>query len=169
VPISVSTQAYIFLCAIVGGIVIAFIYDIFRVKRKAVKTSAIVIYVEDLVFWLIVVAVMFAVLFFSNEGEIRGYIFIGTILGIILYNLIFSRIVMAAFLFILKMLYKALMFLWRLAAYPFKILFKMLSLPARHISKTTKKAFHKVRGAGKNSLTRFSVWRKSLRNIRKKV
>jgi len=65
--------------------IIAFIYDAFRIKRRAVKTSALVTYIEDIIYWIIVSIIMFAVVYYSNEGEIRGYLFLGTILGAVLY------------------------------------------------------------------------------------
>jgi spore cortex biosynthesis protein YabQ len=166
---SVSAQAYIFLYSIVGGVIIAFIYDIFRVKRRAVKTSMIFVYVEDLVFWIIVGAVMFAVIYLSNEGEVRGYIFIGSLLGIIAYNLIFSRIVMAAFLFIIKTIYRLVRFLCRLISYPFRAVFGLLSFPAKSAAKFLKKAYYKVKGAGRNRAARLSIWRRRIKNIRKKI
>ena len=166
---SVSSQAYIFLCSVIGGMVIAFIYDAFRVKRKAVKTSAVIIYVEDLIFWIIVAVIMFAVIYFSNEGEIRGYIFIGSVLGIIIYSLLFSKIIMAVFLFALRTFCRVLKFIWAVITYPIRVTLKILSFPAGFILKFFKKTYRGVRRIGKNKLTKYSMWSKIFRNIRKKV
>jgi spore cortex biosynthesis protein YabQ len=168
-PISLSSQMYIFLCSIIGGILIAFIYDAFRIKRKAVKTSTIIIYIEDLIFWIIVAFIMFAVIYFSNEGEVRGYIFIGSILGIILYTLIFSKIVMTAALFILRIIYKVLKAIWIVASYPFKIILRLLLFPARFVVGILGKCFRGIKRTGKNKLTKISMRGRFLRNIRKKI
>jgi len=166
---SVSAQAYIFLYSIVGGVIIAFIYDIFRVKRRAVKTSLIFVYVEDLVFWIIVGAVMFAVIYLSNEGEVRGYIFIGSLLGIIAYSLVFSKIVMAAFLYVIKTVCRLVKFLCRMIAYPFRAVFGLLSFPARYTAKSFKKMYYGVKGAGKTRAARLYIWRRRVKNMRKKI
>lgn len=157
------------MCSVVGGMLIAFVYDAFRIKRKAVKTSAVIIYVEDLIFWVIVAIIMFAVVYLSNEGEIRGYIFIGSILGVIIYVLIFSKIVMTVFLFILRVIYKIIKFIWTVITYPFRIILKILSFPAGFILKILKKFYRGARRVGRNRATKLSIWSKVLKNVRKKI
>ena len=83
--VSVSNQAYVFLSCVLGGMIIAFVYDIFRVRRKAIKSGNLIVYFEDFIYWIIVALVLFAVVYRSNEGEIRGYLILGVIIGIILY------------------------------------------------------------------------------------
>jgi len=46
--VSVSNQAYVFLNCVLGGMIVAFVYDIFRVRRKAIKSSNLIVYFEDL-------------------------------------------------------------------------------------------------------------------------
>ena len=59
---------------------IAFIFDLFRIKRKAVETGNLLTYIEDLLYWIIAALVMFAVVYLANEGELRGYIFLGVVM-----------------------------------------------------------------------------------------
>ena len=61
--------------------IIAFIYDVFRI-RKAIRTSNIIVYFEDFIYWILVALVLFVV-YISNEGELRGYLIVGAIIGII--------------------------------------------------------------------------------------
>jgi len=168
-PISVTNQAYVFLCSVAGGIVIAFIYDIFRIKRKAVRTRSLMIQFEDLLFWIIVAVVMFAVVYYSNEGEIRGYIFIGTIIGVILYALLFSRIIVKTSLFILKIIYRILKFIWLVVSFPFKILFKVFAVPARFFLKISRKGVRRTRSITRNRLTKAAFWKKVRKNMKKKI
>lgn len=168
-PISVSGQAQVFLYSVMGGILIAFIYDVFRIKRKAIKTSSIVIYLEDFIYWIIVAVVMFALVYYSNEGEIRGYIFIGTVLGVILYALMFSKIIMKSSLFIIGIICKVFKAVWMVITYPFRIIFKILGIPAGFFLKAFKKAFRGAKRIGRSNLSRVTVWKKMFRNIRKKI
>jgi len=82
--------------------IVAFVYDIFRVRRKAIKSSNLIVYFEDFIYWIIVALILFAIIYRSNEGELRGYLMLGVAIGIILYALLLSRIVMAVFLFVIK-------------------------------------------------------------------
>ena len=149
--------------------IIALVYDLFRIKRRAIKTSSIFIYIEDLIFWVIVALIMFAVIYYSNEGEIRGYIFIGTAIGITLYTLLFSRIVIKSFLFILRTVYKIFKFIWKVLTYPFRIIFKLLSYPVRFFIKLSRKVFRRVKHIGRGNAVKIKFWNKVFRNARKKI
>jgi len=168
-PISVSDQARIFLCSVAGGMLIAFIYDVFRIKRRAIKTSSIVIYFEDFIYWIIVSLVMFAVVYYSNEGEIRGYIFLGTLLGVVLYILLFSRAIMKSSLFIIRIVCKVFSMIWLAMTYPFRIVFKILAVPAGFFLKASRNTLRRVKGLGKSKLARAAIWKKMIKNIRKKI
>lgn len=168
-PISVKNQVYVFLWSAVGGALIALIYDLFRIKRRAVKTGILAIYFEDLVYWIIVAVVMFAVVYHSNEGEIRGYIFIGTVLGVTLYTLFFSKLVMKSAIFIIRIVVKVLKVLWGILTYPFRLIFKILSYPAKPVARVVQKTYRSMRIFGKNRMTKAKIWRKHFKNIRKKI
>lgn len=168
-PIPVSSQALIFLYSVVGGAAIAFVYDVFRIKRKAVKTSNFITYIEDIIYWIIVAIIMFLVLYYGNEGEIRGYIFIGAIIGAILYALLLSWIVMKIFLTTIKILGIILKAIWKVVSYPFIIIYRVLRVPGRFVLKQSKKAFGKARKLGRRGADRVALWRRVLRNTIKKI
>lgn len=84
-------QTYLFFIFILNGILIGIIFDIFRILRKSFKTSNLITYIEDTLFWVISAFSVLYNLFIFNNGEIRSYIFIGIILGVLLYMLIFSK------------------------------------------------------------------------------
>ncbi|MCX8129862.1 MAG: spore cortex biosynthesis protein YabQ [Clostridia bacterium] len=167
--ISVSSQAYVFLYSILGGMAIAFIYDIFRIKRKRVKTRSIVLHLEDFLYWIIVSLVMFASVYYSNEGEIRGFIFIGTILGVIFYALAFSRIVMKVSLKVIDITIKCVKTIWLILSYPFKIIFKILSIPIRFIFKLLGKYMRKARRASRSKAAKLALWGRMIKHRRKKI
>ncbi len=167
--ITLNIEAYIFLCSLIGGAVIAFLYDIFRIKRKAIKTSAIFIYFEDLIFWIIVAIVMFGVVYYGNDGEIRGYIFLGTILGVTLYSVIFSKIVMAISLFIIKIIYKIFYTIWNILTYPIRILVRFLAIPLGFIFKELFKITRKSKRIFKNGLKKVLNVNKLFKKIKRKI
>lgn len=164
-----ESQAYIFLYSILGGILIAFVYDLFRIKRKAVKTAIVFIYLEDLIFWVIVAIVMFAVVYLSNDGEIRGFIFLGTVLGIVIYIILFSKIVINSSMFVLRVIFKVLYFLWVVVTYPFRITIKVLSYPAKFFIKNSKRFLRKAKNISKGKTVKIKFWNKIFKNAIKKI
>jgi spore cortex biosynthesis protein YabQ len=153
----------------VGGIIIGFIYDLFRIKRKAFRTGKIAIFIEDVAYWIIVTFVMFFVIYRSNDGELRVYVFIGAILGVLLYALLFSKAVVNSALFILRIVYKIAKFIWKVVSYPFKVLFKVLSVPARMIKKSAGRAYRKSVHIARNRKSKASMWKKIFKSRRKKL
>ena len=84
-------EIYIFLLFILTGISIGILFDIFRILRRSFKTIDFITYIQDFLFWILAGAILLYSIFSFNNGELRGYIFIGVILGVILYILIFSK------------------------------------------------------------------------------
>lgn len=167
--ISVSTQAYVFLCTIAGGMAIALVYDIFRIFRRAIKTGRMVTNVEDLLYWLIVVFIMFLTIHYSNDGELRIYLFIGAFIGIVLYALLFSRIIMGSSLFIIKVVTNVIKALIFVISYPVRLILQIIAVPARKLARTARKSIRKARRSYKVRLSKRTFFKKMLRNIIKKI
>ncbi len=89
----VENQAKVFLWTIAIGAVMGLIFDIFRVFRRKGNTKDLVVYIQDILFWLIVTIIVIWSTFLINNGELRGYMIFGYILGALFYILLFSRIV----------------------------------------------------------------------------
>ena len=87
-----ENQAYIFLIFILNGFLIGIIFDAFRILRKSFKTKDFVTIIEDIIFWIISGFIIFYSVFKFNNGEVRGYIFLGILFGAIIYLLAFSKI-----------------------------------------------------------------------------
>ena len=86
-------QVYIFLWSIVVGVILAILFDLFRALRfKGIKD--IWVYIQDIIFWIVAAVVIIASTFISNEGELRGYMLIGYLLGAGFYVLLFSKFVL---------------------------------------------------------------------------
>lgn len=167
--ISINNQVIVFLYSVLGGIVIAFTYDVFRIKRKKIKTRTYVTYIEDLVYWIIVAIIMFSSVYISNDGEIRGYIFLGTLIGLIFYILVLSKIVVTFIMALLQVLTKIFVTFWKIVTLPFHIIFKILRVPMGFLFGVTKKSFKKARRVSKVKLSILVVRRRIFKNSRKKI
>ncbi|WP_273479667.1 spore cortex biosynthesis protein YabQ [Acetivibrio straminisolvens] len=167
--VSVSNQAYVFLNCVLGGMIVAFIYDIFRVRRKAIKSSNLIVYFEDFIYWIIVALILFAIIYRSNEGELRGYLILGIANGIVLYALLLSRIVMAVFLFAIRTIYKVAITFCGILLIPIRIILKILGVPAKKAYKAITRGAGKIKGASKRKLSKIKMSGRIFNNLRKKI
>lgn len=122
----VASQAYVFLIFIANGILIAFIFDIFRIFRKSFKTPDLITYIEDICFWLITCILLAYSIYTFNNGEIRVYMFIGVLIGAILYILTISKYIIKVSVKIIKFLKQIFNTFIHYISFPVKILLKLL-------------------------------------------
>ncbi len=129
-------QAYLFIVFSLTGVVIGILFDFFRILRRSFKTSNIITYVEDVLFWILTGVLILYNIWYFNNGEIRIYMFLGIIMGLLIYMLTLSNIIVSLFSKILKMLIKIL-------EIPFKtiisIFHKIITIIIKIFKKFTKK------------------------------
>ncbi len=82
----VVTDAFLFLDALMCGMVIAVVYDILRIYRNIVPHFNLIVGIEDFIFWNIAGIYLFAVVFSTNDGIVRGFFLLGAVLGAFLYK-----------------------------------------------------------------------------------
>lgn len=86
-------QLYTFFIFILLGIIISFIFDFFRILRKAFNTNDMITYLEDFIFCTISGFLVIYSIFYYNNGELRLYLFIGIGIGIFLYILLLTKLI----------------------------------------------------------------------------
>lgn len=109
----VINQAYIFLIFVLNGILIGFLFDIFRILRLSFKTKDFVTYIEDIIFWILTGGIILYSIFIFSNGEIRFYMFLGLIIGIVLYMTLFTTHIINGCLGMIKTVKKTLMFVFK--------------------------------------------------------
>ena len=102
----VYSQLFCLLIFTITGIVIGILFDVFRILRKSFKTADIVTYLQDILFWLITGGIILFSIFQFNHGEIRSYVFIGIVLGVVLYMITISKFIIKSSVFIIKWIKK---------------------------------------------------------------
>lgn len=120
---------------ILTGITIGIVFDIFRILRKSFKTLDFITYIQDFIFWLLTGIILLFSIFTFNYGELRGYIFVGIAIGIILYILIFSK-------YIIKIVSSVIIFIKNIFSYPIKIIVNFIK---KHTYKSFNKYFNKFK------------------------
>ena len=93
----VQNQAYLFLVFSLTGVVIGILFDFFRILRRSIKTSNIVTYIQDILFWILAGIIVLHSIWYFNNGELRIYVLLGISIGVLLYMTTLSNIVIKVF------------------------------------------------------------------------
>ena len=148
-----TNQAYLFMIFTINGILIGFLFDIFRILRKSFKTNDIITYIEDVLFWILTgIIILFTMCKFC-DGELRGFTIIGVLMGVILYMLTISTYIIKVFVFIIKILNMIIRKIINIIIYPFKLIFKPISIICINIRKwfldSTNKIYKNIKNVKK--------------------
>ena len=92
--ISNTTQIVTFLYSVCLGGIFCVFYDFFRSLRTAVKFSDIVIFFQDIIYFFTISVITFIFLLSLTNGEIRGFVIIGILIGFLAFYLTFSKIML---------------------------------------------------------------------------
>lgn len=137
----VENQAYLFLVFSLTGVIIGILFDIFRVLRKSFKTSNLITYIEDILFWILTGFLILYNIWYFNDGEIRIFMFLGIIMGILIYILTLSNILINLLVCIIDKIKKIL----KIILIPFKPVYKL----CRKAILKIKKNLNKIANNGK--------------------
>ena len=151
-----KSSIFIFnICFIIG-----LLFDFFRILRKAFKTADILTYCQDILFWILTGLVTLYSIFVFNNGEIRIYIFLGILIGIILYMLLLSKYIILINVYILNKIKMCIKLILKIIVIPFKFIFnifkkiflKPISFIFINIKKDIKKISKKMTLKNKNNV-----------------
>ena len=131
-----QNQAYLFLVFSLTGVIIGILFDFFRILRRSIKTSNIITYIQDILFWILTGIIILYSIWYFNNGELRIYVLLGLIIGILIYISTLSNI-------IVKVFTKILVFFINILKVPFKIvketITKIITTMSTLFNKITKK------------------------------
>ena len=99
---TIGHEAVVLGISVLVGAGLFLLYDVLRIFRRIVPHGNIWIGVEDFLYWLICTAAVFVMLYQENEGMVRGFALGGVVVGMLLYYLLFSRLVIRANVLALK-------------------------------------------------------------------
>jgi spore cortex biosynthesis protein YabQ len=85
-----------------GGLSLGGLYDLYRVLAGQLRAPRYAYYLLDLFFWLIGTLLVFKLLYESNLGQVRMFIFIGLFCGIAIYFMLFSRSVIRLIIWVIS-------------------------------------------------------------------
>lgn len=115
-----QNQAYLFLVFSLTGVAIGILFDFFRILRRSIKTSNLVTYIQDILFWILTGIIVLYSIWYFNNGELRIFVFLGLIIGLLIYMTTLSSI-------IVKIFTKLLVILINILKVPFKMIYSLIS------------------------------------------
>lgn len=134
----INNQAYLFIIYFICGIVIGIFFDLFRILRKSFKTSDFITYVEDIIFGILTGIFLIFMFFIFNNGQLRFYIFLAIILGLIIYMLTISKYFIKINVKIIVTIKQTIMKIISIILYPIK---KLLDILKEYVLKALLKPF----------------------------
>ena len=153
----ITNQAYTFIIFVIIGFLIGIIFDFFRILRKSIKTNDIVTYFQDITFCIITGFIVLYAIFYFNNGEFRIYMFIGILLGCLMYLVTISHYIIKINVIILTKIINLCKKIIIIIQIPFKKICKIIRKwlnpiifiiinPSKNMSKKEKsnKKIHKI-------------------------
>lgn len=122
----ITNQATLFLIFVVNGILIGLLFDIFRILRRSFKTSDIITYMQDILFWILTGIIVLYSIFVFNNGEIRFFMFLAIALGTTFYMLTLSSYIIKVNVAIITFLKKLICQILKITIIPFKVIYKAI-------------------------------------------
>ena len=122
----IYTQLQLFFIFLINGLLIALLFDFFRILRKAMKTADFITYIEDALFWILTGFIILYSIFTYNNGEIRLFMFMAIILSILIYLAFISKMILNISLGIINVIKKILSTIFSIIKIPFHFFMKMI-------------------------------------------
>lgn len=181
--VHLEDQVIAFWVSIGAGCLVAFCFDIYRVLVRRLRLKKIILGIGDVLFWILVAGLVFVILFLSNGGEIRGFMFLGLALGAGIYARLLGvysvRAINGFFDLLRKLFYLAgrlLRIIWMIITTPIKFGFLVIAWPFRFTYLAGRKILHfiaglllrlvpaKIKRAARRLVTRWSLRKSACKN-----
>lgn len=104
--IDIGLQFYYWLLSAVLGGMLCIFYDFFRAVRLAATHSVFKIFIEDLLYFCVISFVTFCFLLATTNGQVRGFVLFGIVVGFFITRCTVSFVLMKAYSFILKWIFR---------------------------------------------------------------
>lgn len=136
--IDIINELYIFVFAIIYGLLLGLIYDVYRVIRYYSKPKKLLTATEDLIFWIIITLTIFTFLVEKLDGIIRGFILLAFGIGYIIYIKFISKYSFSFLKWIFKLILSLINEIMNIIFYPFRKIGKFLGKRLKKVRRIVK-------------------------------
>ena len=91
----IQEEAGLAVLSFVLGLLLMISYDLLRLFRLLIPHGSLWTGLEDFFYWIYCAVMTFSLLFYENDGILRGYVIVSTFLGMFLYDRLVSQSVFA--------------------------------------------------------------------------
>lgn len=133
--VTINEQAFLFLTCVKTGIMMGMFYDLIRVFRKIIHHPNWVVQMEDLLYWVTCGGFAFTMIYWRNYGQIRSFIFLGIIIGLILYFCTVSILFMKITTKLIKMAKRVINQVIHFILIPIKCIITTIRIPITYVTK----------------------------------
>jgi spore cortex biosynthesis protein YabQ len=123
---SLTDQFYTMLAMIAMGSFFGASFDTYNRFLKRSKRKRWIVFIHDVLFWIVEGLLVFYILFLVNYGEIRFYIFLALLCGFAAYQALFKK----GYLFLLE---KAIEFVAAVYRFIVKAIYHFIYIPIKYI------------------------------------
>ena len=148
-------ELFVLLGTFIGGLVLGIIFDVFRIYRKNFKSASSFVWLQDILMWAVMLAVVYITVFITNSAEIRWYEFAGFGAGIAVYMVMLSSFVVAVSSAVICFVKKIFSFVFKVILLPFRLILKLFAPPVNFVVKWTKLLFRRFFRLQKLNFLRF--------------
>jgi spore cortex biosynthesis protein YabQ len=87
-----------------SGVLLGIVFDAYRVVCGQLRVNRWILSLLDLVYWAFATVFVFRVLYYSNQGQLRFFVFLGLIVGTLLYFWLISSITIQIVLWLIRVI-----------------------------------------------------------------
>jgi spore cortex biosynthesis protein YabQ len=106
--VSLHNQVFTLWMMFIGGFALGAIFDIYRVVSGQLRFPRWMISAGDILYWMLATVLIFRMLYISNQGDVRVFVFIGLLAGLSVYFICISSIVIRCIKWLLDMIRKCI-------------------------------------------------------------
>ncbi|MDD3303537.1 MAG: spore cortex biosynthesis protein YabQ [Clostridia bacterium] len=136
----VARQIINFLQFITIGVIIALIFDFFRAYRSRKKVKNLTVVIQDIVYFVIVTIIVVVSIVNLLDSNLRLYIFIAIIIGIMLYISLLSKFILKIY----DLFFKILFGIIEIFVIPIRLILQIISKIYHFFEKYIKKCCKRI-------------------------
>ncbi len=146
--LSINEQAGIFLCVFAAGVISGICYDLIELLRLCVKHGKAAVCIEDVMYWIVVIVLLFLFLLDKNYADIKLFNILGFFLGMLAYKFTMSRAVMKVLIIAARIVRLAVKLLLEIIFTPFRLIWLVIGNPVMTLECALERCLKKVLHSG---------------------
>jgi len=140
---SLESQFFSFAVTVLMGLTVGVLFDFYNITKGIIRPRKLGTYLGDFLFWVITTIVIFFMLLIGNWGELRFYVVIGVLTGVVVYIKLFSRTFIRVLLSIIKFsgkvitkVVRTIKYAWFIITYPVILIKNTIIIPIGFVGRT---------------------------------